>query len=39
VWNADNYPGLAMARSMGDFMYHYIGISNIPEITTYKLTP
>ena len=28
-----------MARSMGDFLYHSIGISNIPEISLYSIKP
>ena len=38
VWNDQGFPGLAMARSMGDFQFHCIGISNTPEITQHIFT-
>ena len=34
IWfKGENYPGLAMSRSLGDFDAEKIGVINIPEIT------
>ena len=33
VWlKTENYPGLAMSRSIGDKIAHSVGVSDIPEI-------
>ena len=38
VWHPDhNYPGLAMSRSLGDYIAHDYGVSEEPEVTTYKI--
>lgn len=38
VWvKSQNYPGLAMSRSIGDFVASSIGVIPEPEITEYKL--
>mmetsp|Transcript_20476 Transcript_20476/g.19801 ORF Transcript_20476/g.19801 Transcript_20476/m.19801 type:complete len:570 (-) Transcript_20476:129-1838(-) len=34
----DDVPGLAMSRSLGDYVAHSAGVSSIPEITQYDLT-
>ncbi|CAD8126402.1 unnamed protein product [Paramecium sonneborni] len=40
VWVRDgNYPGLAMSRSLGDQIAQSVGVSSIPEIFEYQLTP
>lgn len=39
VWLKDeNYPGLAMSRSLGDFVAKTIGVINEPEILEYDLS-
>lgn len=39
VWlKYDDYPGLAMSRSMGDFVAKSVGCSCIPEIIQFNLT-
>lgn len=38
VWHPEHdYPGLAMSRSLGDYIAHDFGVSEEPEITTYDL--
>lgn len=34
----DDYPGLAMSRSLGDMVAHSVGVSSDPEITRHKIT-
>ena len=35
----DDYPGLAMSRSIGDLVAHSVGVSAEPELYTYTLNP
>ena len=36
VWvKGENYPGLAMSRSLGDAVAHSVGVSSIPEVKSY----
>ena len=38
VWFKDeDYPGLAMSRSIGDKLAHKVGVSDIPEIKEYNI--
>jgi len=38
VWmKNDNYPGLAMSRSIGDGIAHNIGVSDIPEVLEFDV--
>ena len=38
VWmKNDNYPGLAMSRSIGDGIAHNIGVSDIPDILEFDV--
>ena len=38
VWfKNENFPGLAMSRSMGDQLAHKVGVSDIPEIKEFNL--
>ena len=38
VWlKNQEYPGLAMSRSLGDLVAHSIGVSSDPEIIKYEL--
>ena len=38
VWlKTENYPGLAMSRSIGDKIAHSVGVSDIPEIMEFNL--
>jgi serine/threonine protein phosphatase PrpC len=40
VWHPHlAYPGLAMSRSLGDYVAHQYGVSADPEITEYNLLP
>lgn len=34
----DDIPGLAMSRSLGDFVAHTVGVSSVPEIFQYDLS-
>ncbi|XP_020097881.1 probable protein phosphatase 2C 12 [Ananas comosus] len=39
VWLPDeNYPGLAMARSFGDFGLKHYGVISVPEVSYHRLT-
>ena len=38
VWmKNENYPGLAMSRSIGDGIAHNIGVSDLPEIIEFEI--
>ena len=38
VWmKNDNYPGLAMSRSIGDGIAHNIGVSDIPDVLEFDV--
>ena len=38
VWlKNENYPGLAMSRSIGDGVAHSVGVSDIPEIKEFDI--
>jgi len=40
VWLKEvDVPGLAMSRSLGDDVAHTVGVSNLPEVISYKLDP
>lgn len=41
VWLSDsvNVPGLAMSRSIGDYLAHTAGVTAEPEVTEYALQP
>eukprot|EP00469_Lotharella_globosa_P007693 CAMPEP_0167773810 /NCGR_PEP_ID=MMETSP0111_2-20121227/1642_1 /TAXON_ID=91324 /ORGANISM="Lotharella globosa, Strain CCCM811" /LENGTH=304 /DNA_ID=CAMNT_0007663519 /DNA_START=77 /DNA_END=991 /DNA_ORIENTATION=+ len=40
VWlKTQDLPGLAMSRSIGDFIAHSVGVSNIPTITEHQIFP
>lgn len=40
VWlRAENIPGLAMSRSLGDVVAHSVGVSSIAEVQHHLLTP
>jgi hypothetical protein len=34
----DDVPGLAMSRSLGDYVAHTAGVSSVPEVLQYDLT-
>ena len=39
VWFKDeDYPGLAMSRSIGDKLAHKVGVSDIPEIKEFNIS-
>lgn len=39
VWlKTENYPGLAMSRSIGDACAHSVGVSAIPEIKEFEIS-
>lgn len=39
VWSKlDNYPGLAMSRSLGDQVAASVGVSQVPEIKEFTIT-
>ena len=39
VWlKTENYPGLAMSRSIGDACAHSVGVSSIPEIKEFEIS-
>ena len=40
VWlNDQDAPGLAMSRSIGDYIAHTVGVSTDPEVMKFELTP
>ena len=40
VWHPQlNFPGLAMSRSLGDYVAHQYGVSSEPELTEYNIQP
>ena len=40
VWLAEqDAPGLAMSRSIGDFIAHTVGVSTDPEVMKFELKP
>ena len=39
VWAKDeDYPGLAMSRSIGDKLAHKVGVSDVPEIKEFNIS-
>ena len=39
VWfKNEDYPGLAMSRSIGDKLAHKVGVSDIPEIKEFNIS-
>lgn len=40
VWHPHlDYPGLAMSRSLGDYVAHQYGVSSDPELDIYEIQP
>lgn len=40
VWHPQlDYPGLAMSRSIGDYVAHQYGVSSDPELSIYEIQP